>query len=313
MTIILPDPKGLITTAGIYDLSEARYHADPCEQPSLSRSVAHTMIDQSPRHGWSCHPRLNPKWKPKELGTESDIGSIAHDIVLGDGNKVVWCDFKDWRTDAAKEARDTALSQDRVPVLLKQKERVDAMLEALHQQLAESDHAKNALKGHKHKTVIWKEEDIWCRAQLDNFDDEFVDDYKTTGGSAEPDDWIRNHLFTDGGHLQSVFYPRGLTAIDGKKRTFRFIVQENYEPFAVSIITVDPHIIAKATEQVEFAINVWSDCTREQKWPAYSKRMVWAKMLPWIESRWEDKKDQIQFQAKLQKQEGTVKDLRAAG
>lgn len=302
MTLTI-DHRPVISTVGIHDISEEAYHADPCPTPSLSRSIAHTLIEQSPRHALVAHPRLNPRWAPKEVGAEADIGAVAHDIIGGRGDKVVYCDFKDWKTKAAQEQRDEALSRGKTPVLLRKKEDIDAMVAAFWQQIGESEHADAYQTANKEKTVVWKEDDIWCRARMDHFDDKWVDDYKTTGGSAEPENWIRNHLFNDGGSLQAVFYPRGLKAVDGKDRTFRFFVQENYEPFALSIITVDPHILKVATEQIEFSINVWSDCLRENKWPAYSKRMVWANMLPWIEKRWEDRMAQLKILADIKKKE----------
>ena len=45
---------------------EAEYHADPAPEPSLSRSLAHTLLTRSPRHAWQAHPRLNPAWLPDE-------------------------------------------------------------------------------------------------------------------------------------------------------------------------------------------------------------------------------------------------------
>ena len=41
---------------GIFTIPAADYHADPCEVPSLSASIASLLVNRSPFHAWSAIP-----------------------------------------------------------------------------------------------------------------------------------------------------------------------------------------------------------------------------------------------------------------
>ena len=43
---------------GFHAITAAQYHADPCEPLSLSSSTAWTLLNKSPKHAWSEHPKL---------------------------------------------------------------------------------------------------------------------------------------------------------------------------------------------------------------------------------------------------------------
>jgi hypothetical protein len=77
-----------ITQPGIYlDMSAVDYFADPCPSPSLTQSVAKRLIDRSPLHAWTIHPRLNPAFEADDP-TKYDIGNIAHRLLLGRGKEL---------------------------------------------------------------------------------------------------------------------------------------------------------------------------------------------------------------------------------
>ena len=44
-----------IELPGVYDMPAEDYHADPCLEPSLSASIAKTMIFDTPWHVWTKH------------------------------------------------------------------------------------------------------------------------------------------------------------------------------------------------------------------------------------------------------------------
>src|SRR5262245_50563917 len=74
-------PMTMIDGPGIYDIPLAEYLADPCPAPSLSASIAHILLSQSPRHAWEAHPRLNPHYEPEEAEA-FDLGTAAHAYLL---------------------------------------------------------------------------------------------------------------------------------------------------------------------------------------------------------------------------------------
>ena len=97
-------------------MSAAEYHADPCPEPSLSSSIARLILSHSPLHAWTEHPRLNPNYKPEE-STKFDRGSAAHALLLEGEDRMAVIPFKDYRKDAAQEARDNARLAGKFPVL----------------------------------------------------------------------------------------------------------------------------------------------------------------------------------------------------
>src|SRR5262245_31717991 len=94
-----------------------QYHADPCETPSLSHSVAHELINKSPLHSWMRHPRLGGQHKKETK--EMDRGSLVHALLLGAGKPIVIIKADDWRTKASQQDRDYAREQGHIPVLEK--------------------------------------------------------------------------------------------------------------------------------------------------------------------------------------------------
>src|SRR5215471_6763533 len=104
--------------AGLHlGIADAVYHADPAPEPSLSASIAELLIKRSPKHAFHAHPRLNPKWKPKEPSQEMDDGRVLHSMLLGTPSPVIEVDAEDWRTNRAKEAKADARASGKVAVL----------------------------------------------------------------------------------------------------------------------------------------------------------------------------------------------------
>ena len=71
-----------------FGLPDHVYHADPSPRPSLSSTLARVILDQSPLHAWTRHPRLNPFYESEDRKT-FDIGRAAHRAVLGAGGDYV--------------------------------------------------------------------------------------------------------------------------------------------------------------------------------------------------------------------------------
>lgn len=272
---------------GIFTISAEEYHKDPCPAPSLSSSIAKMMIHDSPAHARLHHPRLVEQ-PIIENGTHFDIGSVAHAILLEDKLEAEIIDAPDWRTNAAKEARDLARSRGRIPLLKKHSAAVGAMLVALKEQL--KDHrAKNMFTdGRGERTLIWREEDhIWCRARLDWLHDsyKYIDDYKTTSATANPE-VISRTMFANGWDIQAAFYLRGLKKLTGKDAEFRFCVQETFPPYALSVIGLNPDTLLIGHKKVEYAMETWARCLAEDNWPGYPRDICYAMLPPWEEARW---------------------------
>lgn len=281
-----------ITSPGVYDIPEDAYHADPCPEPSLSSSVAFKIIDESARHASAAHPRLNPKFAPKEATADMEFGKAFHSTLLGKGARIAPVDAKDYKPKAAKEARAEARASGLIPILRDRFAILHDMVQATHEQLATHVEGRLAFTdGKPERVVVWREGDVWCRAMVDwtpDQDGRYVDDAKSTAGSARPRNWIRSQLYAMGYDIQAAWYLRGLRAVGRKPVGFRFVIVENYPPFALSVVTLDPAAMALAERKVERALGIWRECMRTGVWPGYGQRMAWAEALPWDEKKFEE-------------------------
>ncbi len=262
------------------DIPEDLYHADPAEQASLSSSVARILVGRSPLHAWHAHPRLNPAF-PKDEDEKNDrvrdIGSGSHALMLGKGQDVVRLPFANYRKDAAKEAAAEARASKQIPLLEPDHDTVQAIVEAGKRQLATSDFAGIFDDGDAELTAVWQEPGCLCRSRIDYLPaivrqggHVIVPDYKTTAGSAEPEDYRRT--MTEKGHaVQAAFYERGLRTLipSIKSLEFVFIVQEQEAPYAMSFLGFDAEAMERARQEVEVAIRLWAHCLKAGEWPGY--------------------------------------------
>lgn len=273
--------------AGIHQISADVYHADPGAQPSLSASIAHTLLARSPQHAWWEHPRLNPMRRPRASGT-LDNGTAAH-ALLFEAQKPVIVDADDWRTKAAREARDEARAAGKVALLAKDAVVVQAMCDAIRRQLDQLEcDPRPFTAGKPEQSLIWQEPNgVTCRARLDWLRDDrtAIDDLKTTT-TASPREWTRRRLWEDGKDIQAAFYLRGLRALTGSDAVWRFVVVENRPPYALSVIGLAPDALALANAKVETAIQTWARCLETDEWPAWPTQVCYAELPPWEEARW---------------------------
>lgn len=279
----MSDVQGIVR-----DLTATEYHADPCPQPSLSSSIARILCESSPAHARAAHPRLNPAAEDEEA-EHFDIGTAAHAILLEGTNAVQIIDAENYRTNVAKAQRDAARLAGKTPLLAKVWADVQAMVAATRAQLDAHVDGRTMFKdGQPEQTLIWNENGVWCRARTDWLRHGAIDDYKTTSATANPEALSRT-LFSNGWDIQCAFYLRGLKAITGDDAIFRFACQETYAPYALSVVTLGPDAMVLAEKKVLYAIELWRECLKSDKWPAYPNRTAYASLPTWVESAWLEK------------------------
>ncbi len=275
----------MITEPGIYTISAAEYHANPCPAPALSSSLIKLLCQQSPAHAKAAMDGY------REDSEAFDIGTIAHAILLQGEDIVESIDAKDWRTNAAKDARDAARLAGKVPLLAHKHAEVQAMVRAAQSQLdAHEDGARLFGVGAPEQTLVWREGETWCRARIDwlHADHLTIDDYKSTSATANPD-VISRTLFSNGWDIQAAWYLRGLKAVTGQDAQFRFIVQETYPPFALSVVALGPDVMTLAQKKILYGLELWQKCLASGRWPAYPTRTCYASLPAFIESAWLEK------------------------
>lgn len=279
---------------GLRKIAEAEYHADPCDVPSLSQSIAHKLINESPRHAWSAHPKLG-NLDRKETAA-MDRGSLVHKLVLGEGGEIAVIDSDDWRTKAAREARDMAREARQIPVLARDLADAQAAADEIARQLAERG---VALTGDSEVAALWTETatdgtDVQCRGMLDHFAAPIIYDLKTCR-SAHPRE-LERHAIAYGYHIQAEAYRRAVAAIQpalaGRVDFVWLFVQ--LDPLPVVTVARPSGTMRELGErQWRRAVDVWARCLREDRWPGYAEGVVEIEAPTWAlaqdyESTFED-------------------------
>lgn len=248
------------------------YHADPCEEPSYSNSIGKVLVQQSPLHAWTEHPRLNPNYQPYD-DSKFDIGTAAHDLLLCRSTaKLCVIDADDWRKKETRQQRDEARDNGLIPLLRKHEYAVRKMVEKAMVAIDGSEWRGIFEAGDAEGVIVWRERGVLCRSRLDwlTSDRLVIFDYKTTE-NANAEAWVRGHLSPLGYDMQAELYPRAVGAAFNTKPIFVFGVQETSAPYEMSFVTLGESSRQLAEAKNNFAINLWARCLKANQWPGYSR------------------------------------------
>jgi len=275
---------------GFYeDITAATYHADPCQAPSLSSSIAKILIEKTPLHASQAHPRLNPMLEP-DADKKFAVGSVAHELLLGKGSGFEVLDFNDYRSNAAQQARDDAAAAEKTPILKEQFDRASHLEMAarykLQDQGIELDKHTNEL------VAVWKEGDAWCRLMADSFDNNrTIYDIKTTERGLS-DSAIAKTIVNLCYDLQAAFYIRGFTKLrpelEGRLR-WRWIFIEAEAPFEVKVVELPSVAQEIGARKADYAIRKWQHCMAMDEWPGYPRAPQSIELPAWYEAIWLDR------------------------
>lgn len=291
--IISSEPTRQITQSGIYyNIAEKDYHADPCPTASFSSSIGAILLNQSPQHAWTAHPKLNPQYEPT-TARHFDIGNIAHSLFLQGIDRAHQCDFRDWRTNDAKDMRDAARDAGEIPILTKDYHHIFKMVEIAHKFL-ETTELKGLMKcGKPEVTFCWMSMSVisrmfWSKARLDWLQDDskVILDYKTTT-IAEPGTFTSKIISNDY-HLQAVNYQRAVGALSHEIPEYFWLVQEISPPYGCSLVGLSERMKDLGTQRLERAQSIWAECLKIDHWPGYTTRTCFAEPPEWAIYREEE-------------------------
>lgn len=255
--------------AGIYpDMPEHVYHADPVPGGSLSSTGARKLLPPS------CPARFRHEQDHPPVSDAFDFGSAAHRLVLGAGQPIRRLSHDDWRTKAAKDARDEARRQGYIPVLEADFQRVEAMAAAIREHPIASV-LLSPENGHAEQSLFWPADDIWKRARVDWLPDPvsgarmILADYKTTV-SADPRAIARS-VERFGYHQQAAWYLEGARALGlCENPAFLFIFQEKTPPYLVTVCELSFEALTIGDALNRRAAEIYRDCQEAGAWPGYS-------------------------------------------
>lgn len=272
------------------DIPAERYHGDPCAIPSLSSSIAETIVFRTPRHAQHGHPRLNPDFQPDEGNAAMALGSVAHELILGRGGGIEIVDAEDWRTKAAKEARQAATDAGRTAVLVGTMTDAERIRDAAVAELrARPDCADFFDEGARSEVVgIWHDiGGALCRMMIDRLTPSgTIYDLKVSGRGL--DDRALANSMEDGYGLRAAFYLRGAAALHpemaGRLR-YRWIFVESKPPHAVRVVTADARTLALGDRTAALGIEKWRRCLATGDWPSYPRQVEVIGVNDWAEKR----------------------------
>lgn len=261
-------------TTGFIDCTAAQYHADPCERPSLSSSVAATLVNRSPLHAWTEHPKLNPGGPRVGSTDEMDLGSVVHELLLGKGGGFSVWEGETWRGKEAAAFWDAAIAAGKTPVKVADQVRANRIVAEILKSLSAFGLDYVMKEGVSEQVCVWEENGILCRAMFDRWLRERGEiwDVKTMSQSAHPKACV-GRIASMSYDLRSEFYKMGAAkcAPELKGRVkFGFLFVETAPPYAVTPAILNGEWCTVGFSKAYRAIETWGRCMKENKWPSYA-------------------------------------------
>lgn len=297
---------------GIHDVPADVYHADALRpEITLSSSLARLILDRSPRHAWTSHPKLNPAYEPDNRKT-FDIGRAAHRAVLGKGGAyVAYPDDMLASNGAAstKEAKAWAGVQraaGNVPLKADEMDQIVMIAvstrDRLHRMGITLDPARSEL------TALAEVDGVWCRAMVDNAPADPrmpLYDFKTTT-DASPEGAVKA-VVNYGYDVQAAFYLDAWRVATGESRRFRFVLVEKEPPYEVAVVELYDHDamvaagkvkagdadsmasdwMAHARSKAREARRIWGECIAAGLWPGYPAKVAMIGQPGWHGAKWD--------------------------
>lgn len=290
---------------GLYVMSEAAYHADPCPDPSLSRSIALKLIEESPLHARTAHPRLTKQPEAEDKNDRKrEIGSAAHAMLLRQPTEIAVLPYEDYKKKDAQEARLRAQKRGAIPLPKPDHEIVCKMVEKARAVLANSEHEAIRAIGEDDPTAVPFNEVTavvkdpcagWTRIRMDRLHITkgriTIVDYKTTELSVEPQA-VARAIYNNNYHFQDGFYRRVTRQIFPEidrhevALDFLFIMQEQQEPFEITVARVDKAAQSIGSKMVSASVLMWRKCMAENHWPGYPSEIMTAEFPAYLDTRW---------------------------
>lgn len=297
----------MILGPGFHRIDAATYHADPCERPSLSSTIARVLVGQSPLHAYSMHPRLGGR--ALRQTRSMSFGTLVHALVLGQGGLVEVIPADDWRTKAAREARDEAREAGRIPILADEFEPAQKCADATIAAMAKHG---IALTGESELAVIWEETigevhetfanalpmvhrgtPVLCRGMLDHWVESTatIYDVKTTE-SANPKE-LASKFIRFGYDIQRAAYVSAVETLRPDLRgrvRFVFVFVETEPPFDVVPVIAGGSMRDLGESRWSRAVHVWDRALRSNRWPGYAERATQIEAPAWAMVEEEDRR-----------------------
>ena len=248
------------------DLTAEEYHAD---LTSVSSSGLRALLDPG------CPAQFHyDRHHPQPPKREFTFGHVAHKLVLGEGSQVEIVDYPDWKKLDAREQRDTAHDEGRIPILAKDYATAEAMAEAIRQHpIAGGLFAPGT--GRAELSLYWTDPatGVRCRVRPDwlkempgitlGVDYKSCRDANPTAVSRA----IRDYSY----HQQDAFYTDGIwAALKPEDVRFLFVFQSKTAPYLITVRELADQDRDIGRARNERALRLYADCEATGMWPDWT-------------------------------------------
>lgn len=286
-TIDAPTVHPVWKGPGLYpDLPAEQYHADIVPEGSLSSTGARKLLAPS------CPAKFKYELdNPQPYKREFDIGTAAHQLVLGNGPKLVVVDAPRWDTNAIKADLAAIRAEGAIPLKAADHDMVHAMAAALLRHPFAADLFAPG-SGAPEQSLFHQDpySGTWLRARLDWLPNltggrTLIGDYKTTRDAS-------NAAFTRsieeyGYHQQAGFYLDVAIALElvSPDAEFLFVAQEKKAPYLVNVIGITADWLRVGRAKNRAAIDIYTGCRMTGNWQGYGDEPNYVAQPTWAEIR----------------------------
>lgn len=249
----------------VRDLPADAYH---CTE-ALGASGAWVLANDCPAMFHAYSP-FNPDRLPNDSNHAMSIGTALHLAALEPDrldSRCVVVDAEDWRTKAARDAREAAVSAGHVPLLHKDRALVDRLAAALR---ANRDAASLLEGADTEVSYFWDADGVPCKARADivAYGGAALADLKASA-NASPG-FFQRRAFDAGHFLRAPWYSDGWQIANGGAcPDYWFIIVAREPPHLVTVARLDTQALEWGRQMIRRALTLFKECRDRGVWPPY--------------------------------------------
>ena len=267
------------------------YLSDPCEEPSMTATIARRLQQVAPARLRLEVDRLNPE-RERRASREMDVGTAAHALITGSGDEIAVIRANDYRSKAAREDRDAARLEGKTPLLEREYDAVIAIADAFHRQIRETALARWAERldaAWAEPSIFWREAGAHCRCRPDLLWADGIEGdptptalhFKTIGDVKGLD----RHAVDMSWDVTWAHYGAGIEAALGAEPRQLFVAQERAAPYLLRVLDLDEAFRECGREQRSRALDTWARCVASDRWPGYAGGVETLECPAWHETQ----------------------------
>lgn len=255
-----------------YDTTEDEYEA----MPGLRISSVKAVLRNAAQYKYDTD-------NPPEKDTFRN-GSAIHDLALTEGTSTIQIDAPDWKTKAAREAKEAATAEGKYPLNRKEYAEAQAMADALRH----NEHLAQGLITGRTEVAITGTDAVTfatMKSRLDVLDipARRIYEVKSVSGDVEPDTF-GSHVHRYGYHIQAAQYidiTASETGTDPDEWELVFVIVKKKAPFLTFAVTLDAAALARGRAQRTRGIAKLRECERTGNWPGYDTSIKTVSLPHW--------------------------------